>query len=56
MVWILIALSTGGYNFGNLSGIEFEDKKACNDARIVLKQELKYSTTICVPKSSVPKQ
>lgn len=56
MVWILVAMSTGLYNFGTISGIEFDDKKACNDARIVMKTEMKYADTICVPKGSTEKK
>ena len=56
MTWILLALSMGSYNFGNLSGIEFEDQKACNEARDALKSHFKYADTICVPKGSVQKK
>lgn len=56
MTWILLALSMGPYNYGNLSGIEFEDQKACIDARDSLKSHFKYTETICVPKGSVQKK
>lgn len=55
MKWILIAMSLGSYNHGTISGIEFESKKACNDARDVMKQRMKYADTICVPKGEPEK-
>lgn len=53
-VWALIAMSTGGYNFGTVTAIEFNNKQACIQAREIMKQNgLDNPRTVCVPKDGV---
>lgn len=52
MIWILIAMSTGGYNYGTISGIEFNSQKACIEARQVMKINGLDVKTICVKKGA----
>ena len=50
MIWILIAMSTGGYNYGTISGIEFNNQRACIEAREVMKNNGLDVKTICIKK------
>lgn len=50
-IWILIAMSTGGYNIGTVTAIEFNNQQACIQAREVMKRNgLSNADTVCVPK------
>jgi hypothetical protein len=53
MIWLLIVVSTGYYNGGTTTGIEFNSQTACIAAREEMKKVVgsEYSTkTLCVKK------
>jgi predicted O-methyltransferase YrrM len=55
-IWILIAMSTGGYNTGTITAVEFNSQQACIQAREVMKQNgLTIASTVCVPKDGARK-
>ncbi|ELP9742194.1 hypothetical protein R2C28_004482 [Salmonella enterica] len=55
-IWVLIAMSTGGYNAGTITAVEFNGQQACIQAREVMKQNgLTAADTVCVPKDGVRK-
>lgn len=55
-IWILIAMSTGGYNHGTVTAIEFNNQQACIQAREVMKQNgLSNADTVCVSKDGARK-
>lgn len=55
-IWILIAMSTGGYNTGTVTAIEFNNQQACIQAREIMKANgLSNPNTVCVPKDGVRK-
>ena len=52
-IWLLIAISSGSYNRGNVTSVEFADQRACIVAREQIKQvEQDSLATLCVPKST----
>ena len=52
-IWLLIAISSGSYNRGNVSSVEFADRQACIVAREQIKQVGQNNlATLCVPKST----
>lgn len=44
MIWLLIVISTGGYNMGNVTQIEFNSQQDCIAARKELRR-LDYGQT-----------
>lgn len=39
MVWILIAMSTGYYNAGTISSVEFYSQEKCVEARLEMQKQ-----------------
>jgi len=51
MIWILLSLSAGYYNAGNVSGVEFNSQQACIDARTEIRKHDKMNLVVmCVKK------
>ena len=51
MVWILLVMSAGAYNFGTVTAVEFNSQQACIEAQVELKKQGGGSTvSMCVKK------
>ncbi|EDX7999682.1 hypothetical protein CHP16_001460 [Salmonella enterica subsp. enterica serovar Sandiego] len=51
MIWILLSLSTGYYNSGNISGVEFNSHGACIEAREEVRKHDRMNVVVmCVKK------
>ncbi|QIK14876.1 hypothetical protein G7090_16455 [Leclercia sp. 29361] len=56
MIWILLSLSTGYYNSGNISGIEFNTQENCIEAMEQVKKQDKVNAALmCVKKGKAAK-
>lgn len=57
MIWILIAMSSGYYNQGSLSSVEFNNQASCIAARQEMKAQKwdSVSEFICVQKGESAK-
>lgn len=51
MIWILLSLSAGDYNSGNISGVEFNSQSACIEAREEVRKHDRMNVVVmCVKK------
>ncbi|EAO7511224.1 hypothetical protein TX36_25110, partial [Salmonella enterica] len=51
MIWILLSLSAGYYNSGNISGVEFNSQSACIEAREEVRKHDRMNVVVmCVKK------